>query len=331
MSTRTTSSVLKQLVSEIEKVPEVALFSHVSPDGDCLGSMLALGIALNSLGKKVSYYNAGPFPENLKFLPAVQCVSTSLPEVLPTMLVFIDCAEAERADGISKADHFFGKVVVNIDHHVSNDHFGTINWVDPEAAATGEMIYQLVKKLGVVITREIAINLYTAIITDTGRFSFSNTTARSFKIAADLVKTGINLAEINNILFEHKSLAQTKLLHKALSNLELLQNGKIAVIVLSRQDFMESGAEENLSEGLVNYARNIEQVEAAALLKEINTNDIRVSFRSNNWVDVNSVAAKFGGGGHVRASGCTIDLPLAEAKKIVVSALEEALIHGRNH
>lgn len=331
MAKRTTSSILKHLISEIEKVPEVALFSHVSPDGDCLGSMLALGIALTGLGKKVSCYNAGPIPENLKFLPAVQHVSISLPQVLPPLLIFIDCAEAERTDGISKADHFSGKVIVNIDHHVSNDHFGTLNWVDPEAAATGEMIYHLVKKLGVEITREIAINLYTAIITDTGRFSFSNTTAKSFNIAADLVKTGINLAEINNILFEQKSLSQTKLLHKALSNLELLQNGKIAVIVLSQQDFLDSGAEENLSEGLVNYARNIEKVEAAALLKEINTKDIRVSFRSNNWLDVNSIAAKFGGGGHVRASGCTIELPLAEAKRVVISALEEALIHGRNN
>ncbi|NLI92184.1 MAG: bifunctional oligoribonuclease/PAP phosphatase NrnA [Peptococcaceae bacterium] len=328
---RTTSSVLKQIGSEIEKVPEAALFSHVSPDGDCLGSMLALGIALECLEKKVTYYNEGPFPENLRFLPHIHRVSSVIPEKLPKTLIFIDCAEAERAESSIVKKHFQGKNVINIDHHVSNDLFGTLNWVDPGAAATGEMVYELIKKLGIPITQEIAINLYTAIITDTGRFSYSNTTAKSFKIAAQLVKTGIDLVSINNILFEQKTFSQTKLLHKALSNLELHQNGKIAVIVLSQKDFEETGAEENLSEGLVNYARNIESVEAAALLKEIDTKEIKVSFRSNAWLDVNKVAARFGGGGHIRASGCTIDLPLLEAKNIVISALEEALTHGRDH
>ncbi len=330
MKKKTMINVPKKLVYEIEKVPELALFSHVSPDGDCLGSMLALGLALESLGKKVSYYNAGPFQPNLTFLPGVDRVKQSIPSNLPDTLVFIDCAEAERVDGITK-ELFADKVVINIDHHVSNDFFGNINWVNSEAAATGEMVYGLIKVLRVTISKEIAINLYTAIITDTGRFSFSNTTAKSFKIAADLVKTGINLVEINNILFELKTLAQTRLLHKALSNLELLQGGKMAVIVLSQKDFMETGAEENLSEGLVNYARNIENVEAAALLKEINNNEIKVSFRSNTWLDVNQIAAQFGGGGHIRASGCTIDLSLAEAKRVVVAALEEALVDGRHH
>lgn len=324
MQKTTTNSSLKQLGMEIEKVPEAALFSHVSPDGDCLGSMLALGLALEILGKKVSYFNAGPLPYNLSFLPGVDRISTSLPEGISETLIFIDCAEAERAYSSIK-EHFRGKKIFNIDHHVSNDYFGTVNWVDPGAAATGEMVYNLIRKLGVPISKDIAINLYTAIITDTGRFSFSNTTAKSFRIAAGLVKTGIDLVAINNILFEQKTLAQTKLLRKALTNLELLQNGTIAVIVLSQKDFEETGAEESLSEGLVNYARNIENVEAATLLKELDTKEIKVSFRSNSWLDVNKVAAIFGGGGHVRASGCTINQPLSKARESVISALEEAL------
>jgi len=325
----TTNSILKQLCLIIEKVPEAALFSHVSPDGDCLGSMFALGLALENLGKEVRYYNAGPLPDNLKFLPGFEFISTFIPQQLPATLIFIDCAEAERANNSISQGFFEGKQVINIDHHVSNNNFGTLNWVDPAAAATGEMIYHLIRKLGVTISEDIAINLYTAIITDTGRFSFSNTTPASFKIAAELVKTGIDLVKINNILFEQKTLAQTKLLHKALSNLELYQNGNIAVIILSQKDFEESGAEENLSEGLVNYARNIERVEAAVLLKELDNNEIKVSFRSNSWLDVNKVASEFGGGGHVRAAGCTINLRLAEATKIVLSALEEAL-NGRD-
>lgn len=331
MRKKTKISNLKQLAMEIEKVPEAALFSHVSPDGDCLGSMLALSLALESIGNKVFCYNTGPLPHNLKFLPGINKIEFSIPENLPDTLIFIDCAEAERAHSNIK-DLLKRKNVINIDHHVSNDLFGSINWVDPGAAATGEIIYHLIKKLGVEISKEIAINLYAAIITDTGRFSFSNTTAKSFKIAAELVKTGIDLVAINNILFEQKSLAQTKLLQKALCNLELLQNGKLAIILLSQRDFEEVGAEESLSEGLVNYARNIENVEAAALLKELDNKEIKVSFRSNSWLDVNKVASKFGGGGHVRASGCSINLPLAKAKESVISALEEALNSiGRNH
>ncbi|MGI6449810.1 MAG: DHH family phosphoesterase [Desulfitobacteriia bacterium] len=330
MEKKTQNRSLKQLILELEKVPEAALFSHISPDGDCLGSMLALGMALESRQKKIAYYNAGPLPNNLRFLPGIELVNTTLPRELPETLIFIDCAEAERAYSSLK-NHFQGRKILNIDHHISNDHFGTYNWVDPQAAAAGEMVYKLIKKLGITITKEIAINLYSAIITDTGRFSFSNTTAKSFKIAAELVRTGIDLVAINNILFEQKTLAQTKLLKTALCNLELLQGGTIAVIVLSRQDFAEAGAEENLSEGLVNYARNIENVEAAAILKEIDSQEIKVSFRSNSWLDVNKIAAQFGGGGHVRASGCSIYQSLDKAKKIVVSALEEALKLGRDY
>jgi phosphoesterase RecJ-like protein len=255
----------------------------------------------------------------------------SIPEELPKTLIFVDCAEAERVNSIMTREYFQGKKVLNIDHHVSNAYFGSLNWIDPEAAATGEMIYRLIRKLGVSISKDIAINLYTAIITDTGRFSFSNTTAKSFKIAAELVKTGIDLAAINNILFERKTLSQTKLLLKALSNLEFRQGGTIAVMVLSQKDFEETGAEKNLSEGLVNYARNIENVEAAALLKEIGTKEIKVSFRSNSWLDVNRIASQFGGGGHIRASGCSLNLPLEKAKESVILALEEAINIERNN
>ena len=326
MPKKTMNDTLKQIAIELEKVPEAALFSHVYPDGDSLGSMLALGLALERMGKKIYLYNAGPIPESLKFLPGVEKIRHSLPQEFPETIILIDCAEFDRIEmiGLSK-DNLIGKKIINIDHHISNDYFGTMNWIDSKASAAGEMIYRLVKKLGIRICKDIAVNIYTAIITDTGRFSFSNTTPGSFKIAAELVKTGIDLVYINNILFEQKTLAQTKLLYKALSNLELLQDGTIAVITLSMNDFETSGAEESLSEGLVNYARNIEKVEAAALLKEIYTLDIKVSFRSNSWIDVNTVAQKFGGGGHVRASGCTINLPLAEAKQNVIHALEEAL------
>ncbi len=322
---------IAHIASEMNRISEAVLFSHVSPDGDCLGSMLALGLALESMGKKIRYYNPGPLPVNLRFLPGLDPIMTTKPGQFPDTLVFIDCAEADRVYNGIASELFEDRTVINIDHHVSNDCFGTINWVDPNVAATGEMIYKLIKKLGVPITHDIAVNLYTAIITDTGRFSFSNTTADSFKIAAGLVKTGIDLVEINNVLFEKKSLSQTNLLKIALTNLEIHQDGKIALIVLSKEDFEKSGAEENLSEGLVNYARNIENVEAAALLKEIDDREVKVSFRSNSWLDVSEVAQRFGGGGHIRASGCTINASLKGATQEVKAVLEEALRVGRDN
>lgn len=323
-------TIPKQLPSTVAKAPDALLFSHVSPDGDCIGSMLALGIALESLGKKIYYFNSGPVPANLRFLPGAGRISGSLPDPISETIIFIDCSDAERVDGLVTRELLAGKNVINIDHHISNNQYGTLNWVDFSAAATGEMIYQLIKKLKIPISKDIAINLYTAIITDTGRFSYSNTTDNSFRIAAELVKTGINLADINSVLFERKTLSQMKLLKKALTNLELLEDGKLAVIVLSHQDFEECGAEESLSEGLVNYARSIENVEAAALLKETDNQEIKVSLRSNSWLDVNRVAFRFGGGGHVRAAGCNLKLPLAQAKESIVAALEEALNNGRN-
>lgn len=319
---------IKKIVETIRKVPEVALFSHVSPDGDCLGSMLALGLALENNGKKVSYYNWDPIPANLRFLPGIEKINNSLDCNCPQTIILVDCAEISRVELDKKLlDSCY---IINIDHHVSNDLFGDLNWVDSKASSTGEIIYALLKVLNVPINKEIATNLYTAIITDTGRFSYSNTTTKSFRIASELIKSGIDLVSINTKIFEQKSLSYIKLLYKALANLELLKNGKIAVITLSQEDFEQAGAEESLSEGLVNYARNIEDVEAAVLLKELDIRDIKVSFRSNNWLNVNQVAQRFGGGGHVRASGCTIKLPLAEAKEQIILVLEEALDNERN-
>ncbi|WP_368292688.1 bifunctional oligoribonuclease/PAP phosphatase NrnA [Dehalobacter sp. TBBPA1] len=329
---KTTNKVISELAKKLDTISEAALLTHISPDGDCIGSMLALGIALEGLNKKICYYNPGFLPVNLKFLPGVDKICSVLPpEEFPETLIFIDCAEAERAYSGLCPEFLQGKTVINIDHHISNNGFGTVNWIDAGAAATGEMIFHLLGEMGVSMTKEIAENLYTAIITDTGRFSYSNTTVESFRIAAELLKTGLDLVQINNILFEQKSLAQTRLLQKALTNLELHQQGTMAVIVLTREDFEETGADESLSEGLVNYARNIEKVEAAALLKEIAPDEIKVSFRSNTWLDVNQVASRFGGGGHRRASGCSINGTMGQARKMIVSALEEALNVGRDH
>lgn len=331
MAMTTRDNILKQIATEIHALSEAALFAHESPDGDCLGSMLALSLAMESIGKKTRLYNTGYLPGNLNFLPGVdRIISVMPPEEFSDTLIFLDCAEAERAFGSFTGDILKDKTVINIDHHISNNGFGTINLVDA-AAATGELVYDLIMEMGVPISKDIAINLYTAIVTDTGRFSYSNTTVKSFQIAAELFQTGIDIVKINDTLFEKKSSAYMRLLQKALANLKLYHNSNAAMITLSNNDFEKAGADESMSDGLVNYARNIEGVEVAALLKEVAEGRIKVSFRSGSWLDVNAVAQKFGGGGHTRASGCTINASLAQAEKLIEKALEEALSLGRDH
>ena len=324
------ANVASQMAEELRKAPNVALFSHVSPDGDCLGSMLAIGIALEKLGKEVVLINPDPIPPYLSFLPGVEKVQRSLPEPLPQTLLFVDCGDLKRAN-LEPGQIPIGSIVLNLDHHVSNDQFGTVNWVDVEASACGEIALALIRELQVDLTQEIATNLYTAILTDTGSFQYSNTTAQTHRLVAELLESGINLVQIHHQIYDQKPLAQVKLLRCALKKLQLYANGKCAVMSLSLEDFKESGADESLSEGIVNHARSIRGVEVAVLLREAAPGKVRAGLRSNLWFNVNETAARFGGGGHKRAAGCTLNTSLEEAKQRIVQAIEEDMKIGRGH
>jgi phosphoesterase RecJ-like protein len=274
---------IRQITNKFAEANVIVLLSHTSPDGDTIGSMLALGYALESVGKKVYYYNPDFVPGNLKFLPGSDKIKDFLPDLPPDIMVYIDCAEGGRS-AVLTAAYTQGTTVINIDHHISNTYYGNLNYVEPDTAATGEIIYKLLKKMYVPITKDIAINLYTGIVTDTGRFSYSNTTPDSLKIASELVKAGLNLAILNDILFEQKSLSQINLFQRALNSLEISGDGKISVLTLTKDDFEETGAEPSLSDGFVNYARNIDKVEVSVLFKEFNKSGLKVSFRSNEWL-----------------------------------------------
>lgn len=321
---------LIHIANELRKAPKVALFSHISPDGDCLGSMLALGIALRKLGKQVFLYNPDEVPHNLSFLPGASEVMRALPEQLPQTLCFLDCADLRRVN-LEQNQLPKDAVVLNIDHHISNQKFGTINLVEANASATGEIVMELIRELQVSLDQEIATNLYTAIVTDTGSFQYSNTKPRTHRLAADLMESGIDLLQIHHYIFDQKPLAQVKLLTRGLANLKLYAEGQLAVITLHRKDFEETGAQESLSEGVINNARSIEGVEVAVLLKELEPRKIRIGFRSNLWFNVNELASRFSGGGHQRAAGCTIEASLEEARQAVIQAVEEELRIGRGH
>jgi phosphoesterase RecJ-like protein len=324
------NDVINHIAKELRKAPEVALFSHISPDGDCLGSMLALGLALEKLGKRVFLFNPDSVPHNLDFLPGAEKVSNRLPERLPQALCFVDCTDLHRVN-LEINTFPDNAVILNIDHHISNQNFGTFNWVDATASASGEIVMALIQELKVPLDQEIATNLYTAIVTDTGSFQYSNTKPKKHRLAADLMESGMDILRIHHRIFDQKPLAQVELLKRGLTNLELYAEGKLAVITLSQKDFEETRAHESLSEGVINNARSIEGVEVAVLFKEAESRKIRVGFRSNLWFNVNELAGRFGGGGHKRAAGCTMEVSLEEAKKSVIEAIKEELRVGRGH
>lgn len=322
--------IAAQMAEELRKAPIVALFSHVSPDGDCIGSMLAIGLALEKLGKKVTFFNPDPIPRNLVFLPGVDKIQRSLPDPLPKTLLFVDCSDLQRVN-FKQEQIPKESIVLNLDHHVSNQNFGSVNWVDAEASASGEVAHELIHELQIKLSQEIATNLYTAILTDTGSFQFSSTTSKTHRIAAELLDCGISLVDIHHQIFDQKPLAKVELLRRALNQLELHADGKCAIMSLRLKDFEESGAEESLSEGLIDHARSIQGVEVAILLKEIDSGKVRVGLRSNLWFNVNETAARFGGGGHKRAAGCTMETSLEEAEQILVQVIEEEMKFGRGH
>jgi len=324
------STSLEEMIDVLRKAPTLALFSHVSPDGDCVGTMLAIGLALEKMGKEVSFYNPDPVPSYLAFLPGSSRIKQDFPNSQPRTLMFVDCTDFQRVN-LSTSEISPESTVLNLDHHISNQFFGHYNFVDSQASATAEIALTLIKKLGVEIDRDIATNLYVAIVTDSGCFQYSNTTAQTHRLTAELLDIGLDLTRIHHCIFDQKPLAQIKLLQYALNGLEILADGRLAIMVLSLEDFRICGAEQELSEGLVNYARSIAGVEVAVLLKEVGPLEIKGGLRSNLWLDVNEIAAQFGGGGHTRAAGCTLRLPMADAKQIITRAIKEALRIGGDH
>ncbi|KJR48314.1 3'-to-5' oligoribonuclease A [Desulfosporosinus sp. I2] len=321
---------MDEMIKVLRKAPKVALFSHVSPDGDCIGSMLAIGLALEKLGKEVTFYNPDLIPNNLQFLPGSSRVSQKLPIPQPQILMFVDCTDLQRVN-LSKTDLSAESTILNLDHHISNQLFGHVNWIDAQASAVGEIALTLIYQLGVAIDEDIATNLYTAIVTDSGCYQYSSTTAQTHRLTADLLDNGIDILNIHHHLFGQNPLAQLKLLQCALNSLEMYAEGQLALMTLSLEDFQKSRAQQELSEGLVNHARNVAGVEVAVLLKEVGPQEIKVGLRSNLWLNVNEIAAKFGGGGHKRAAGCTFRISMAEAKLNIITAIEEGLRNGRSY
>ncbi len=297
---------------------------HENPEGDAIGSELALALALRKMGKTVTVLNADPVPGNLAFLPGADSVVREEDGSRYDVAVVVDCGSAERTGRVQQ-EICKPPVLVNIDHHRTNGGCGEYCLIDPDAAATGMLVYRILSALGVEIGYDVAVNIYVAILTDTGSFHYSNSSPEAFHIAGEMIRRGIDPWAVAEQVYETQSADRLRLLGRVLSSLEITAGGKVASITTMKMDLADFSAGKDSLEGFINYPRSILGVEVAVAFREESEGEIRVSFRSKGRVDVSAIALAFGGGGHRNAAGCTVRGPFAEVKRKVFGALEAAL------
>jgi phosphoesterase RecJ-like protein len=320
---------MRPTMTDLESVAEMLrahdrflVVTHENPDGDALGSLLATTVALRQLGKDAEMYLSGsaPLPREYAFM-RLEDVLRELPgDMDERVLVAVDCAKSDRM-GPDQAPVDRAKLVVNIDHHHDNTRFGQVNLIVADASSTGEVLRDVFRELGVTIVPEIAEPLYIALVTDTGRFQYANTTPKSLRLAAELVEAGADVHEVFQQVYESVEFAKLKLLARALERARVFEGGRIVVSHLLRNDFAEVGAPEPYSEGIIDYLRAVEGSELAVLIREPPRDDgptRRISLRASvDELDVSAIARIFGGGGHRQAAGFQSDKSVDEIIELI--------------
>ncbi len=321
----------EEAASILRESGEFLITTHLNPDGDAVGSLLGLGLALKKLNKKVEMVSPHPLPGNYQFLPGSEFVQLpcNLKKQVYDVGVVLDCTEINRAGKDLEKILRKCKKIINIDHHISNTNFGNINVVDPAAAATGELVFKILTVMRVEITPDMATNLYFALATDTGSFQYQNTTPGCHRTAATLLELGAAQEKIQQFLNENRSLTSLRLLEKSLGTLSVSESGLTAWMTVSQKFLEEVGGKIEDCEGFIDYPKSLAGVEVGILFKELAENEIKVGFRSKNFLNVNQLAALFGGGGHERAAGCTIRGPLKEVERKVIQVTEAFLTRSR--
>lgn len=317
-----TASPLSDIRDAILKRQRFVITSHARPDGDAIGSQLAMAFALRQLGKTVTLVDRDPAPAPFQALPGVTDIEVS-PSVHGQFdaAIVMECGDLSRT-GVEGFDKYF---IINIDHHPGNRMFGAINWFDEGAAACGEMVFDLIDALGVSLTPDIATHIYTAILTDTGGFHFSHITPRTFEICRRCAEAGAQPEAIARTVYDSSTMGRLKLMGSVLHDLEIEAGGRLALATLSLRLLQDTGATPDDADGLINIPLTVKEVQAVAFLKETAHESYRVSLRSKGAVNVNAVAGAFGGGGHRNASGCTLTGPHAEVRRQILDALGRAL------
>lgn len=330
MSTRIESRELDRAVRLIRTSNRFFLGTHVRPDGDALGSLLGLALALESRGAQVARLAADPVPPTYLFLPSADQVTSQPPSWQPDVGIALDCDGSARLGALEPAFLSLPHLM-DIDHHATDRTFGEVRLVDPAAAATGEIVHLLLERLGAPPTPGVATCLYTAVLTDTGRFSYGNTSANALALAARLVAAGAQPELIARRVYAERSMAATHLLGVALSRLSADVNGVVVSSTLSLSDFAETGATAADTEGIIDHLRAIGGPRVALLLVQMAPEEVRVSLRSDGSVDVSAIAYRFGGGGHAMAAGCLCQGTVEKARREVLAAVSECLQSDATH
>ena len=322
---------MSDLAAVLEVIRENRKFlvvSHENPDCDALGSTIAMAMVLGDMGKEVETYNADPVPRYLRFLPGSASVANSLDSVSEDVevVMILDCADVSRPGGefrdfVRKKE----RTLVFVDHHATSGGQSECCFTDERASSTGVLVYRMIKEMGVPISAPVAECLFSTIVGDTGSFRYSNTYSETFTIAADLVDSGADPEKISRFIYDTEPLEKIRLRALAMDTLEVVEDGKIAFIHVSREMFEKTATQREHAEGLVSLARSVEGVEVAVFLRQEAESAWKVSLRSKEYVDVSRIAESLGGGGHRKASGCRISAPLASAKRTLLRLVREAV------
>ena len=317
-------TTLDKILEEIKKANTIAILTHENPDGDAVGSSLAMYLALKQFGKENVDIIIPEFPKTYRFLPGVDCVQNEGSNENYDLAIAVDCATIKMLNGWS---NYFeeAKSKISIDHHGTNTMYGDINYVNPDSPACTQILITVFEYFGIEITEDIGKCILTGIITDTGGFQYQTTRPETFEFAAKLLKSGINVSEIYKKAMNTKTRENFELRKRAIDRMEFLEDGKIAFTYINRKDFEELGASADDYDGIVDEGRCIEGVEVSISLRETENKGYKVSLRSNEYVNVSDICLIFGGGGHIHAAGCNISASVEQIKEKLVSQIKAQL------
>ena len=318
--------IIGRILDVLRESQTVCVVGHVRPDGDCVGSQLALALALRGEGKKVACWNEDPMPQKYRFLDPEGRFEKPKTDEEFDCAIAVDAASCERLGRRVGECIARRKVLINIDHHASNDRFGDLNWVSFRQPSTGELIYRLLRAARWALTPRMADCLFTAVSTDTGSFQYPNTRPGTFHVGAELVTHGADLAKICGAVYESFPLSRARLLKLLYSKFKLTHGDRIAYFWLKKADLARTGAESNDTEGLIDHIRAIEPVVVACVFEEIEPELTRISLRSKNQdLNVSEICGQFGGGGHPAAAGARIPGNPLSVQRRVIAAIKTAI------
>src|SRR5215203_4903841 len=322
----TAAEAVERICEEITSRQRFLITSHARPDGDSIGSQLAMAFALDALGKSVRIVNADAAPDHYQEFPGMERIEIAASVAQPDVdaVIVMECSDLSRTSVAGLDDQF----IINIDHHAGNRMYGAVNWYDLSAAACGEMVFDVIASLGVPLTTDIATHIYLAILTDTGSFHHSNITPRTFEICRQCVDAGVNPAVMARRVFDSNSFGKLKLIGALLDKMELVDDGRLAVLYMDDHMLAATGSTNNDTEGLINLPLTAREIQAVVFFKTTSTGDQRVSMRSKYDVDVRRVASEFGGGGHKNAAGFTIPGRLQDVRQGIIAKIVGAIAEG---